>query len=341
MLASAARPGGLDERARVMVPTLKQLRYFVALAETRHFRRAAERCQVTQPAMSMQIRELEATLGVALVERTPGGVLLTTAGQEVARRARALLLAVQDLVDLPRHRDRVLAGPLRLGVIPTIGPYLLPQVLPRLHATYPDLQLSLRESQTERLLEALAAGELDLLILALPVGRDDVATQPLFDDAFNLAVAESHALARRAAVAQKDLLAERLLLLEEGHCLRDQALSLCHAAGANQADDFRASSLATVVQMVVAGYGATILPDLALPVEAGVHSRLRVVRFTPPVPFRTIGLAWRSSSPRPSDFIEFGRFVLAAHQAAAAPLPDQAPAAALRQPAIAGQLMGR
>ena len=165
----------------------------------------------------------------------------------------------------------MLAGPLRLGVIPTIGPYLLPQVLPRLHASYPGVQLSLHESQTEHLLEALVAGDLDLLILALPVGRDDVATQALFDDAFNLAVAADHPLARRAAVSQQDLLAERLLLLEEGHCLREQALSLCHAAGANQADDFRASSLATVVQMVVNGYGGTILPDLALPVEAGAQ----------------------------------------------------------------------
>lgn len=300
-----------------MVPTLKQLRYFAALAETLHFGRAADRCQVTQPAMSMQVRELEALLGVILVERTASGVFLTAAGEEVAGRAREILLAVQDLTDLARHRDRMLAGPLRLGVIPTIGPYLLPQVLPRLHATYPDLRLSLRESQTEQLLDALLAGELDLLIVALPVGRDAVATRPLFDDTFNLAVAGDHPLAGRTTVDQKDLAAERLLLLEEGHCLRDQALSLCHAAGAEQADDFRASSLATVVQMVVNGYGGTILPSLALSLEAGAHSRLRVVPFTAPAPFRTIGLVWRSSSPRASDFVEFGRFVIAAHQAAA------------------------
>jgi LysR family hydrogen peroxide-inducible transcriptional activator len=300
-----------------MVPTLKQLRYFAALAETLHFGRAADRCQVTQPAMSMQVRELEALLGVILVERTASGVFLTAAGEEVAGRAREILLAVQDLTDLARHRDRMLAGPLRLGVIPTIGPYLLPQVLPRLHATYPDLRLSLRESQTEQLLDALLAGELDLLIVALPVGRDAVATRPLFDDTFNLAVAGDHPLAGRTTVDQKDLAAERLLLLEEGHCLRDQALSLCHAAGAEQADDFRASSLATVVQMVVNGYGGTILPSLALSLEAGAHSRLRVVPFTAPAPFRPIGLVWRSSSPRASDFVEFGRFVIATHQAAA------------------------
>ena len=170
---------------------------------------------------------------------------------------------------------------------------------------------SLHESQTEHLLDALVAGDLDLLVLALPVGRAEVATAPLFDDRFNLAVAADHPLAGRATVSQHDLLAERLLLLEEGHCLRDQALSLCHAAGANEADDFRASSLATVVQMVVNGYGGTILPDLALPVEAGAHPRLRVVPFRPPAPLRTIGLAWRASSPREPDFAAFGRLIKA------------------------------
>ena len=295
------------------MPTLKQLRYFAALAEVLHFGKAAARCQVTQPAMSMQIRELEAELGVVLVERTAAGAFLTAAGAEVAQRARGVLLAVQDLVDLARQRDRVLAGSLRLGVIPTIGPYLLPQVLPRLHASFPEVQLALHESQTEHLLEALVAGELDLLILALPVARDEVATAALFDDAFNLAVADDHPLACRATVTQQDLLRERLLLLEEGHCLREQALSLCHAAGANQTDDFRASSLATVVQMVVNGYGGTILPDLALPVEGGAHPRLRVVPFRAPAPMRTIGLAWRTSSPREPDFAAFGRLVKAAH----------------------------
>jgi LysR family hydrogen peroxide-inducible transcriptional activator len=293
------------------MPTLKQLRYFAALADTLHFGKAAARCQVTQPAMSMQIRELEAELGVVLAERTSAGVLLTVAGAGVAQRARGILLAVQDLSDLARHRDQLLVGPLRLGVIPTIGPYLLPRVLPRLHASYPEVQLSLHESQTEHLLDALVAGELDLLVLALPVGRAEIGTLPLFDDRFNLAVADDHPLAGRAMVSQQDLAAERLLLLEEGHCLRDQALSLCHAAGASEAHGFRAASLATVVQMVVNGYGGTILPDLALPVEAGAHPRLRVVPFRPPAPMRRIGLAWRASSPREPDFAAFGRLVKA------------------------------
>jgi LysR family transcriptional regulator, hydrogen peroxide-inducible genes activator len=300
-----------------MTPTVKQLRYFTALAETLHFGRAAERCRITQPAMSMQIRELEAALGVTLVERSPAGVLLTAAGAEVAGRARDLLVAVQDLVDLARHREMALAGPLSLGVIPTIGPYLLPQILPRLHAAYPELRLSLRESGTEHLIDALVAGSLDLLILALPVRRDDVSTKALFEDAFTLAVPAGHHLAERSVVRQEDLRAERLLLLEEGHCLRDQALSLCHAAGANQADDFRASSLATVVQMVINGYGGTILPELALPAEVGAHPRLRIVRFAEPAPGRTVGIAWRASSPRRADYVELGRLIEAGHAEAA------------------------
>ncbi len=300
-----------------MTPTLKQLRYFTALAETRHFGRAAERCRITQPAMSMQIRELEAALGVTLVERSAAGVLLTATGAEVAGRARDVLVGVQNLVDLARQRARVLAGPLSLGVIPTIGPYLLPQILPRLHAAYPELRLSLRESGTEHLIDALLAGSLDLLILALPLGRDEVSTKALFEDAFTLAVPAGHHLAERSVVRQEDLRAERLLLLEEGHCLRDQALSLCHAAGASQADDFRASSLATVVQMVINGYGGTILPELALPAEVGAHPRLRIVRFAEPAPGRTVGIAWRTSSPRRADYVELGRLIEAAHAEAA------------------------
>lgn len=293
-----------------MAPTLRQLRYFVALAETLHFVRAAERCHVTQPALSMQVRELETTLGVTLVERTPSGVLLTIEGEEVARRARDILLAVQDLTDAARHRRRrgALAGRLRLGVIPSIGPYLLPRVLPRLHAAYPGLELSLRETKTQELVEALAAGRLDLLVLALPIAHEGVETMPLFEDVFALAVHPDDPLARRERVHQGELMGGRLLLLEEGHCLRDQALALCHAVGRG-VDDFRASSLATVVQMVINGYGCTVLPELALPVEVGNHAGIRIVRFADPPPARTVGLAWRSSSPRKSDFAAFGRFV--------------------------------
>lgn len=291
-------------------PTLKQLRYFTALADTLHYGRAAARCHVTQPALSMQVRDLEAALGVALVERTQHGLILTPEGDEVARRAREVLLAVGDLAEWTHHRARALAGRLRLGVIPSIGPYLLPRVLPALHAAYPDLELSLRESQTHYLVEDLVGGRLDLLILALPVAGDGVETMALFDDVFTLAVHPAHPLARRASVRQYELVAERMLLLEEGHCLRDQALALCHAAGGGDVDDFRASSLATVVQMVMNGYGSTILPELALPVEVGGGDTIRIIPFASPPPSRTVGLAWRASSPRKEHFREFGRFVL-------------------------------
>lgn len=293
-----------------MSPTLKQLRYFAALAETQHFGRAAARCHITQPALSMQIRELEAILGVALVERTPGGVLLTAAGLEIADRGRDVLLAVQDLADLAQHYGQPLAGPLRLGVIPTIGPYLLPRILPRVHANHPELQLTLRERQTALLVEDLNAGALDLLILALPVERGDFATMPLFDDPFALAIAADHPLAGREVVRDVDLLREPVLLLEEGHCLRDQALEVCHTAGASEFGDFRASSLATVVQMVAGGYGCTILPQLAVAVEAAHRPGLAVVPFAPPPPVRTIGLVWRRSSPRRADFAAFGELIV-------------------------------
>lgn len=293
-------------------PTLKQLTYFAALAETRHFGRAAARCHVTQPALSMQIRELEANLGVALIERAPSGPLLTAAGEEVLRRAEAILHAVQDLCDLAQHWQKPLSGRLRLGVIPSVGPYLLPRVLPRLHRVYPDLELSLRESQTAHLVEDLVAGRLDLLILALPIAAEGVETLALFDDVFTLAVPATHRLARTRRVRQRELTAERLLLLEEGHCLRDQAIALCQTSHPASSDDFRASSLATVVQMVINGYGCTILPEMALPIEVAANRAIRVVRFVDPPPARTIGLAWRASWPRAQAFHDFGQLLIEA-----------------------------
>jgi LysR family transcriptional regulator, hydrogen peroxide-inducible genes activator len=295
-----------------MEPTLRQLRYFVTLAETQHFGQAALRCHVTQPALSMQIKELEAVLGAPLVERARKGTLLTPAGREVARRARAILQSVQDLADLARQRAQILSGPLRVGVIPTIGPYLLPGILPRLHEVFPKLQLSLRETQTMLLARELLAGSLDLLILALPLKQPEIEELPLFDDVFALALPSHHPLGGRERVAQTDLTGEHLLLLEEGHCLRDQALAVGHAGGASERDDFRASSLATVVQMVASGYGCTILPELAVPVEVTDRQGIRVVPFDRPPPVRTIGLAWRRTSPRQGEFVAFGQVIVQA-----------------------------
>ena len=295
--------------------TLKQLRYFSALAETLHFGKAAKLCHVSQPALSMQIKELEAHLGVTLVERSSTGLLLTMEGQEIAKRAHDILLSVQDLAEVASHHRQPLAGRLRLGVIPSIGPYLLPKLLPEAHRAYPDLKLSLRESQTQILVGDLLEGRLDLLLLALPLEPDDIDSMALFEDRFSVALPRSHGLAGRDQVTQDELADEHLLLLEEGHCLRDQALAVCQTA---QTEDFRASSLATVVQMVANGYGVTILPALALPAEIGMSGPIAIVPFADPAPFRTIGLAWRRSSPHEEEFVELGRFI----QACCAPRPD-------------------
>ncbi len=286
--------------------TLKQLRYFSALAETLHFGKAAKLCNVSQPALSMQIKDLEAHLGIILVERNASKLLLTSEGLEIAKRARDILMAVQDLTELASHRRHPLAGRLRLGVIPSIGPYLLPKLLPEVHRAYPDLELSLRESQTLTLVDDLLDGALDLLILALPIEPDEIEAMVLFDDRFSVALPRNHGLAGRKQVTQEELAEEHLLLLEEGHCLRDQALAVCQSA---KTDEFRASSLATVVQMVANGYGITILPALALPTEADGHGPIVVVPFAEPAPFRTIGLAWRKSSPHQDEFMEIGQFV--------------------------------
>lgn len=286
--------------------TLKQLRYFSALAETLHFGRAAKQCHVTQPALSMQIRDLEGHLGVTLVERGASGLLLTHEGREIAKRAHDILVAVQDLAAVASHHRHPLAGRLRLGVIPSVGPYLLPKVLPDIHETYPELEFSLRESQTHHLVDDLLNGHLDLLILALPVEPDEVDTMTLFDDRFTVALPPEHGLAEKSAIRQEELTGEHLLLLEEGHCLRDQALAVCQAA---KTDEFRASSLATVIQMVANGYGITILPAMALSIEIGDQRNINIVPFAEPTPVRTIGLAWRRSSPHKSEFIEFGRFI--------------------------------
>ena len=208
--------------------TLRQLRYLASLARHRHFGRAAEDCSVTQPALSMQIRELEREIGTELVERRPNDIALTETGAEVAARAERILTATRDLVDFARHRE-VLSGALKLGIIPTLAPYLLPRVLPRLQRDFPQLRLEVRETQTKPLLEELARGELDCVMLALPAEGADVETLKLFDDPFLLALPAGEALSTRGRVSVDDVDQRRLILLEEGHCLRDQALAFCAA----------------------------------------------------------------------------------------------------------------
>jgi LysR family hydrogen peroxide-inducible transcriptional activator len=282
--------------------TLRQLRYLEALAETLHFGNAADICAVSQPALSMQIRELEDELEVSLVERRKSGVELTEQGEEIVRRGRTILASVRDLLDYAKHRERVLSGSLKLGVIPSIAPYLLPEALPELQRRFPDLNLQLRETITETLVHELGSGALDLILVALPIEDPELETLHLFDDKFVLA---SHARKDRKRMrgAALDILAhERLLLLEEGHCLRDQALSFCRLVTPEARESFGASSLATVVQMVAHGYGITLLPEMAVASEVHDRKDIRLSRFAAPEPKREIGLAWRKTSPRKADF---------------------------------------
>jgi LysR family hydrogen peroxide-inducible transcriptional activator len=288
------------------VITLRQLRYLVSLARHRHFGRAAAECAVSQPALSMQIRELEREIEAELVERRPGEVVFTDIGLNVAQRAEQILAATRDLVDFARHRD-VLAGALKLGIIPTLGPYVLPRVLPRLQAEYPQLRIEVRETQTRVLLDELARGELDCVMLALPA-EGDFETLRLFDDPFLLAVpaTDERIFRRRISIGEVDQ--RRLILLEEGHCLRDQALALCGTTRREMPASLGATSLATVMQMVANGYGVTLLPEIAIGVEVR-SDRVRLMRFVEPEPVRAVGLAWRRTSPRKSDFAALGDLV--------------------------------
>jgi LysR family hydrogen peroxide-inducible transcriptional activator len=283
--------------------TLRQLQYLTALAHERHFGRAADACAVSQPALSMQVRDLEREIGAELVERRPGEIALTETGREVAQRAERILAATRDLVDFVRHRE-ILAGPLKLGVIPTLAPYLLPKLLPHLQAAYPKLRLEVRETQTDTLLDELVAGELDCLLLALPVEHADVETLALFEDRFMLAAPAREPIPHRPLNAE-DVDQRRLILLEEGHCLRDQALAFCATKRRDAAAALGSTSLATVMQMVANGYGVTLLPEIAADVEAR-DKRVALKRFAAPEPGRRIGLAWRKTSPRKKDFAALG-----------------------------------
>jgi LysR family hydrogen peroxide-inducible transcriptional activator len=298
--------------------TLRQMRYLAALAEHRHFGRAAEACSVTQPALSMQIRDLEKFLGIELVERRQGEVALTDIGAEVVRRGERMLTAALDLVDFARHRGRLLTGRLTLGLIPTIAPYLLPKILPVLQRRYPELQVELRETQTKMLLEELARGALDVIMLALPLPDAEVEVIRLFDDPFLLAVPASDPRPESARVSAGDIDQQRLILLEEGHCLRDQAVAYCGNGRQGGAMGLGATSLATVMQMVANGYGVTLVPQVAVDVEVR-DERVKLLRFSAPQPGRTIGLAWRHTSPRKADFVALGQLVTETLDLAASP----------------------
>jgi LysR family hydrogen peroxide-inducible transcriptional activator len=283
------------------------------LAKHGHFGRAAEACAVTQPALSMQIRDLERTLGVKVVERRPSEVMLTDVGREVARRGEDVLAASRDLVDFARHRGGLLTGRLTLGVIPSLAPYLLPRILPVLQKQFPELRLELRETQTKQLVDDIKSGALDAAMLALPLGEPEIETSKLFDDLFLLAVPADDPRPVSTRIRAGDIDQSRLILLEDGHCLRDQALAFCATAprgGLSGAGGmaFAASSLSTVMQMVASGYGVTLIPQIAADVEQR-DERVKFLRMENPQPGRSIGLVYRKTSPRKADFAALGDVV--------------------------------
>jgi len=296
-------------------PSIRQLEYLVAVADHLNFREAAASCNVTQPALSTQLQQLEALLGVQLFERDTRRVVATAAGLQLAQEARGILAATDHLLDSARAAGEPLSGRLRLGVIPTVAPYLLPSVVQAARDAHPDLVLLLQEDQTDRIVQRLHSGELDLLLLALDVDLRGAAELPLFSDPFVLACPSGHPLASRDVLAESDLDGESVLLLEEGHCLRDHALPICKSAGMTEYADFRATSLGTLLQMVGAGIGVTLVPEMAIAGETNCNPGVAFRPFDEGGPSRSIGVAWRKSSAREDEFKALAETIRAAHLA--------------------------
>lgn len=273
---------------------LRDLTYLTTLADTGHFRRAAEACNVTQPTLSMQLRKLEEFLGVTLVERGGRHALLTPAGKEIVARARAILHETEAMRELARHFRDPFAGELSLGLFPTLAAYLLPLILPEINARFPALQLTLMEEKTPVLTEMLLAGKLDCALLALPIEEEGLQSTSLFHEPFLLAVAAGHPFARKKRISQEALSGKTLLLLNDGHCMREHALSVCRAIGAGESKQFRATSLETLRHMVAAKRGITLMPALSVRNDP----LLSYIPFASPVPSRTVGLVWRKTSAR-------------------------------------------
>ncbi len=281
--------------------TLRQLRYFEALAHHGHFGRAADASSVSQPALSVQIKDLEQSLGTTLFERGARKVRLTAFGEDFALRVRDILARVDELSDLAKASSAGLGGRLRLGVIPTIAPYLLPRLIPELSRSHPEADIHIRESLTGRLIEELGQGRIDAAIVALPISEPSLTEIELFSEAFLLVrpKADSHT----SVPSPSDIIGQRLLLLEEGHCFRDQALSFCNVQTGLPRDGLDGSSMATLVQMVGAGLGITLIPEMAASVETR-SANVTVSQFADPKPQRKVGMVWRKSNPLSEQFME-------------------------------------
>ncbi|MDX7991945.1 DNA-binding transcriptional regulator OxyR [Xenorhabdus littoralis] len=275
---------------------IRDLEYLVALAEHRHFRRAADACHVSQPTLSGQIRKLEDELGVMLLERTSRKVLFTQQGMLLVEQAKTVLREVKVLQEMASLQGESMSGPLHIGLIPTIGPYLLPFIIPELHKLFPKLEMYLHEAQTQNLLAQLDSGKLDCVILALVKETEAFIEVPLFEEPMKLAVFEGHKWSERTQIKMSELSGEKLLMLEDGHCLRDQAMGFCFQAGAKEDTHFRATSLETLRNMVAAGSGITLLPDLSVPKERR-RDGVCYLECYEPEPKRSVILAYRPGSP--------------------------------------------
>jgi LysR family hydrogen peroxide-inducible transcriptional activator len=293
--------------------TLQELRYLIALSEKGHFVRAAEACNVGQPTLSTQLKKLEDYLGVTLFERNKHQLIPTPICQEILGQARVALTAVDQIKDLARRGHDPMGGPLRLGIFPTLGPYLVPHLLPVIRRTFPQLHLYLREDLTSNLLERLRQGRLDALLLALPVRGDGVEVMPLFCEAFVIALPAGHPLAAKRQIGEDELAGQNVLLLEEGHCMRDQALAICGATPTDEREELKATSLETLRQMVAAGVGCTLLPALAAaPGTGAIEGGMVQIRpFRDPIPTRTIGMVWRHHYPRDATVRRLARLISA------------------------------
>jgi LysR family hydrogen peroxide-inducible transcriptional activator len=292
-----------------MRPTILQLEYLVAVARTKNFRRAAEELYVSQPSLSSQIQKLEKQLGVQLLERDRRRVIVTPLGEQVVAQAQEILTRCDELVGTARGEFDTLRGELRLGIIPTIAPYVLPKIVPHVREAYPEMRLMVREDQTERLLQQLRDGRLDLLLLAKEAELGQVATLSLFQDPFFAALPADHPMAQLEQIPASGLADAELLLLEDGHCLRNQALDVCSSVGAKEVGDFRATSLPTLVQMVAGGVGVTLLPETAIEREVAGNPAIVVRPFAPPVPYRTVCFAWRPGTVRASEYERLAELV--------------------------------
>ncbi|MEM6407662.1 MAG: hydrogen peroxide-inducible genes activator [Pseudomonadota bacterium] len=292
--------------------TIKQFRYFDALARTGHFGQAAEACSISQPALSVQIKELETMLGAPLVERTARKIRLTTLGEDFLERARKVLNDVEEMSELARSAEGPLKGALRLGVIPTVAPYLLPDIIKVLSENFPDLDLHPRESITNSLIRDLLESRLDFVVAALPISEPALREFALFDEDFVLV--RSHEDAGKPVPSPEILPEMKLLLLEEGHCFRDQALAVCAMRPSDPSLVMEGSSLSTLVQMVDAGLGLTLLPEMAVPLETK-NAGLSIARFPRNRPKRTIGMIWRKTSPLSKQFMELGALIRQVGQA--------------------------